>query len=394
MKNCYFDYLATTPTDARVIDAMMPYFTQTFGNSQSQTHSYGWEASRAILKAREKVSEMLNCKPQEIIFTSGATESNNWVVRSLLETWHAEESATKVHLITSAVEHSSVFEVFKWAETLSFVEVTFLPVNIYGQVDPQNLVNHLKPNTRLLSLMWVNNEIASINPIMQLTQICKEKQILFHTDATQALGKTLIDLQKTPVDLLSFSAHKLYGPKGIGGLFIRSEHPKVSLPPLLLGGSHERGLRSGTLNTPGIVGLGAACEISQKEFFADFQRAQGFRTEILKQLQIAFSELQVNGHPVESVPHGLSLTWKNGVVPHHFPYLAISRGSACHSTESGPSRVLTAIGHNEAMAQNTLRISVGRQTTEDEVAQLIESLKKSIRPARDPNTTDGVFTSS
>ncbi len=380
-KALYFDHNATTPTDPRVVEAMLPYFTEQYGNSMSLTHSFGWEAETAVEKARATVARFLNCDPKEIVFTSGATESNNWAIEGVIEKIRADEGPqAPIHLLISPVEHNSVLQAAARVQKVFGAEVEFLPVNAYGQVEVSEVATRIKPHTRLLAAMWVQNEIGSINPIQELAQLCHEKQIYLLSDATQALGKIPVDLKTTPVDLLSFSAHKLSGPKGVGLLFLRSKNPRVQLPALICGGGHERGFRSGTLNVPAIVGLGKAIEIAMELGSAECDRIRDLRDMMLTQLRESFPGLQLNGHPTDRSPNNLHLTFKGFEVPVTLKGLAVSRGSACLSGRTSTSHVLSALGMTEEEASQSLRISLGRTTTEDEAFAAVEILRGQIRP--------------
>lgn len=307
-------------------------------------------------------------------FTSGATESNNWVVRGLLET-----ARQPLHFITSPTEHSSILSAFKWLEGQSNVEVSWAPVNKYGQVSVDDVAKLIRPTTRLMSFMWVNNETGSLNPILQLTKLAKENKIYLHSDATQAVGKIPVHVENSPVDLLSLSGHKIYGPKGVGALFIRSRNPKVQISPLLLGGGQERGLRAGTLNVPGIVGLGEACSIAAAVQQQESMRQAGLRDLLQQNLVESFPGLQINGHPDERSPNTLNVTFKGYVVPAQIAAIAISRGSACNSESMRASPVLQALGLSETDAQNTLRLSLGRSTSKEDILATIGILRQVIQ---------------
>lgn len=378
-KTLYFDYNATTPVDPRVLEAMLPYFTERFGNSMSLTHSYGWEAESAVEKARKQAAELMHCDPSEIVFTSGATESNNWAIEGLIEAVRQEEGPqAPIHLLISPVEHNSILQAAKRAQTLFGAEVDFLPVNGHGQVLVDQIAPLVKPHTRLLAAMWVQNEVGSINPMQELTEFCRARRIYLLSDATQAVGKVPTNLEKTKVDLLSFSAHKLGGPKGIGFLFLRSHNPKIQLPCLIAGGGHERGLRSGTLNVPAIVGLGKACEIAAQEGEREQARLRGLRDLMWREIAAAFPRARLNGHPTERSPNNLHVTFIGERVPVTLKGLAVSRGSACLSGKVSTSHVLQALGLNEEDSSRSLRITLGRPTTEAEVRQATALLKSQI----------------
>lgn len=370
----YLDYNATTPLDPRVFEAMKPYFLENFGNPASGQHAWGWTAEAAVTKARAQVAALVNAKPQEIYFTSGSTEGNNWAFFGLFHQMRIENPGAPIHLLTSAVEHSSVL---KSAEALAAMgaEVEFLPVNKYGQVEVEQVRRALKPHTRLLSFIWTNNEIGTINPMLELAQLAKDNKIYFHSDATQAVGKSLVDLQKVGVDLLTFSGHKIYGPKGVGACYLRSQNPRVTLQPLLYGGGHERGLRSGTVNVPGAVGLGAACEIAAQELATEEKRTSQLRDLIWTRLSAHFPKAKLNGHPTERSPINVSVTLPGCSLENALPHLqkiGFSTGSACSAGRTSRSHVLAAIGLSEEEASCTLRLSVGRMTTEAEVLQAVD----------------------
>ena len=376
----YFDYNATSPVDPRVLEAMLPYFSQYFGNSLSSTHSFGWDAEKAVEKARKQVAELINCETKEIVFTSGATESNNWVIEGVLETVRAEEGPqAPLHLLISPLEHNSVLQAAQRAKKVFGAEVDFLPINSYGQVDIRKIPALLKPHTRLLAAMWVQNEIGSINPVDELAEFCHQHRIYFLSDATQAIGKVPVDLKKSCVDLVSFSAHKMSAPKGIGFLYMRSKEPKIQLPPLICGGGHEHGYRSGTVNVPSVVGIGRACEIILNEGISEQDRFRSLRDSMLTDLKKTFPSLRLNGHPTDRSPNNLHLTFLDTVVPSTIPGLALSRGSACLSGRTTMSHVLTALNFTEEEASQTLRLSLGRATTTDEIRQAVAILEKHIK---------------
>lgn len=377
----YFDHNATTSVDPRVLEAMLPYFTEHFGNSMSVGHAYGWAAETAVEKARKEIAALLNCEPKEIVFTSGATESNNWAIEGLVESIRGEEGVgAKIHLLVSPVEHNSVLAAAKRAERYHGVELDWLPLNEYGQVDASKVAAMLKPHTRLVCAMWVQNEIGSINPIRELTEICRANRVYLLSDATQALGKVPVDLKATPVDLLSFSAHKIGGPKGIGFLYQRSKDPRVQLPPFINGGGHEQGHRSGTLNVPAIVGMGVACKIAREEGAFEQNRLRELSQLIFAKLKEAFPALRLNGHPTDRSPNNLHLTFRNCAVPSSIAGLAVSRGSACLSGKTSMSHVLAALRFSVEEASQSLRLSLGRTTTSEEALEAVRVLAHAIRP--------------
>lgn len=377
-KKIYLDYHATTPTDPRVVESMLPYFTERFGNTMSSSHSWGWAAEEAITKARRQIADLLHCKPSEIYFTSGATESNNWVVRGLIDQIRSEEPDAKIHMITGNAEHSSVLNTFKAAQKNWNVEVDFVKVDCNGKVPVEQVKKLIKPYTRLISVTWVQNEIGTVNDIEAIGQLARENKIYFHTDGTQAVGKLPIDLEAMPIDLLACSAHKFYGPKGVGFLYQRSAAPKVRIQPLFYGGGHERGERSGTLNTPGVVGMGMACEILSKEMSIEMPRQKALRDRLLAGL-LKLPHARLNGHPVERSAININISFlgkKTESVLAQLSSLGFSSGAACMSGNWSATPVLRAIGVSDEQAQGTIRLSVGRWTTEQDIDQALELLVK------------------
>jgi cysteine desulfurase len=381
LKPIYLDYNSTTPVDPQVFAAMEPYFKTHFGNPSSFGHQWGWAAQKAVEKSREQVSSLLSVKPLEITFTSGATESNNWVVFSLIEKFRTENPQEKIHIITSQIEHSSVMNSLKEAQRRGGVDVTFIKPNQYGQVNVEDVKKAIRPETKLLSFIWVNNEIGSINPMKELVALAKEKQIYIHSDATQAVGKIPLNLQEIPVDLLSASSHKIYGPKGSGFLYVRKSHPKVILPPFMFGGGQEQGHRSGTLNVPAIVGLGAAAELCQKLLPEEMARTTELRNYLWQGLQKNIPAAKLNGHLTERSPMNLNLTVPGKNIEQLLPRLGrlgFSQGSACHTGSLEVSPLLLALGLTSEEAQGTLRLSLGRWTTREDLDVAIEVLSKAL----------------
>lgn len=378
-KPIYFDYNATTPTDPRVVQAMLPYFTEIFGNSANTLNEYGQLAEDSIQKSTHTIATILNCKDSEIIWNSGANEGNNSVVFSIVKKYKTERPQDPIHLITSQIEHSSVLNSFKELEKDPQIKITYLPVDKEGFIKAQDLKNTITPHTRLVSLIWVNNEIGTINPIPQLAKICKDHQVAFHTDATQAISKLPIDLQSTPIDFLTFSAHKFYGPKGVGVLYQRS-------PSLLdgysyfYGGGHQNKRRSGTLNTPGIVGTSKALSLCYTDLDEENHRLQALTQTLFDRLKQAIPELKLNGPAVgkNRSPINLSLTFPLPIEmkTSELKTLAFSQGSACKSGKTTSSHVLKAIGLNEFQSSCTTRLSIGRWTTEQDVNIAISTLSK------------------
>ena len=382
MKNIiYMDYQASTPVDPRVLEAMLPYFTQKYGNSASKQHLFGIEADAAVEHARKQVAQCIGAKTEEVYFTSGATESNNLAIRGYLETFKDHEN----HWTTSNVEHASVMNLF---ENLSSPKnsVSFLKVDEQGRLDPDLIKENLQEETRMVSVMMANNEIGTLQAIEEIGKICKESGILFHTDAAQAVGKIPIDVEKMHIDLLSISGHKNYAPKGVGALYVRSKNPQIHLIPQILGGGHERGLRSGTLNVPGIVALGKACEISRLEMKEESLKLSRLRDRMQKKLLEGISDLKVNGDMEHRLPHNLSLSIpdiKASVLMMNLKKdVAFATGSACTSLHPKPSHVLKAIGLTDQMANATLRFSLGRFTSEDEVDQVCKRILEEVSKIR------------
>lgn len=377
LKPIYLDYNATTPLDPRVLSKMEPYLKEYFGNPSSAQHQWGWAADSAVHKARHQVASLLNAKENEIYFTSGATESNNWAIFGLINQWREENPQQPIHIITSCIEHSSVLNALKAAQKQG-IDVDFLPVNKHGQVDISTIRQAIKPHTKLMSFIWVNNEIGSINPMCEIAALAKEKQIYLHSDGTQAVGKILVDLNSCGIDLLSFSGHKIYGPKGVGALYIRSAQPKVSLQPIFHGGGQEKGLRSGTVNVPGVVGLGEAASICQLELAPENSRLVELRNYFWKEIHSAIPQTRLNGHSTDRSPINLNVSFlgkETELVIGKLSRLGFSTGSACSAGRISISHVLKGLGISEVEAQGTLRLSLGRWTTHDEIDQAVEILK-------------------
>ena len=376
MKNpIYLDYNSTTPLATCVLEAMDPFQQLHFGNPSSSGHSFGWRADMAIQKAKKQISECLGCQPNELFFTSGATESNNWVIFGLLHDFKKKSPNEKIHFITSCVEHKSVLSPMMEASVWG-AEVTVLPVNKYGQVELETFIKAIQPNTKLASIMWSNNEIGSYNPIEQIGKICREKQIYFHTDATQVIGKIPVELKNSNIDLMTFSGHKIYGPKGIGALYVRQKNPRVEISPLIFGGGQQSAMRAGTLNVCGIVGLAEATQYITQKTNIEHQRLLQFRQKICQALQNN-SRISINGHPTEVMANTLSLSFAgipHDQLIHKLQPLAVSAMSACGSGSFEQSHVLKAIGLSVETSQNTIRLSMGHSTTESEVLEIIKVL--------------------
>jgi cysteine desulfurase len=374
----YLDYHATTPVDPEVLKAMLPYFTEIFGNAASRNHEYGWTAEAAVEKARQQIARLIGANEKEIIFTSGATESNNLALIGAAEMYKEKGN----HIITSPIEHKAVLDTCHYLEKKGF-QVTYLTVDKYGQVSPESVRNAITPQTILVSVMTANNEIGTINPIAEIGKVCKEKGVFFHTDAVQAAGKIPLNVEEMGVDLLSLSAHKIYGPKGIGILYVRRRNPRVRLVPLIYGGGHERGMRSGTLDVPSIVGFGKAAELAQKYLVEEPARIQAMRDRFWTGLQKELDEIYLNGHPTERLPNNLNVSFayvEGESMMMGMKEIAVSSGSACTSASLEPSYVLKSIGVGEDLAHTSIRFGLGRFTTDEEVdfamAKVISTVKK------------------
>jgi cysteine desulfurase len=364
-KPIYMDYAATTPVDPRVLEAMMPYFTEHFGNAASRSHGFGWKAEKAVNKAREQVAALIGADPREIIWTSGATESNNIAIKGAAAMLKDRGN----HLITQATEHKAVIDPCKYLETQGF-RVTYLPVDSHGVIDLDQLAEAMTEDTILVSIMFANNEIGTIQPIAEIGRLCKQREVIFHTDATQAFGKLPINVEAMGIDILSCSAHKVYGPKGVGALYVRRKSPRVRCAPVLHGGGHERGMRSGTLNVPGIVGMGRAAEIAGREAESDAARLSGYRRCLWERISRDLDEVHLNGHPQHHLPNLLNVSFayvEGESLMMAFDDIAVSSGSACTSASLEPSYVLKALGVGEELAHSSIRFSFGRFTTQEEI---------------------------
>jgi cysteine desulfurase len=379
MKPIYLDYSATTPVDQRVAQKMIPYLTEMFGNPASRSHAYGWETDDAVEEAREQVAKLVNCEAKEIVWTSGATESNNLAIKGAA---HFYKTKGK-HLITLKTEHKAVLDTMRELEREGY-EVTYLDVEANGLLDLEKFKAALRPDTIVASVMYVNNEIGVIQDIPALGEICREKGIIFHVDAAQATGKVIIDLEKTKVDLMSFCAHKTYGPKGIGALYVRKK-PRIRLEAQIHGGGHERGMRSGTLATHQIVGMGECFRIAREEMATENERIRMLRDRLLKGLQ-DIEETYVNGDMDNRVPHNLNISFnfvEGESLIMGIKELAVSSGSACTSASLEPSYVLRALGRNDELAHSSIRFTLGRFTTEADVDFTIKLLHAKIGKLRE-----------
>jgi len=376
----YLDYQATTPMDPRVLEAMMPYFTHQFGNPHSRSHSYGWEAEEGVEKARGQVAKLIGADEKEVIFTSGATESNNLAIRGVAEFYKDRKN----HIVTTVTEHKCVLDTCRHLEQNGF-EVTYLPVQKNGLVDLEELRAAITDKTVVVSIMAVNNEIGVIQPLAEIGKICREKKVFFHTDAAQAAGKIPLDVEAMNIDMMSISGHKIYGPKGIGALFVRRK-PRVRLVPLIVGGGQERGFRSGTLPTPLCVGLGEAAEICMKEMDGEAKRLKKLQDRMLKGLHAKLPEIYVNGDLEQRIPGNLNISFahvEGESLMMGIKGLSVSSGSACTSASLEPSYVLRALGVEEEMAHTSLRIGLGRFTTEQEVDTAVADLVHHVTKLRE-----------
>ena len=368
----YMDYHATTPVDPRVVEAMVPYFTEHFGNAASRNHPFGWEAEEAVEKARKQVAELIGANAKEVVFTSGATESDNLAIKGVAEMYREKGN----HIITCVTEHKAVIDTCKRLEKEGY-RVTYLPVQKDGLVSVDDLRAAITDKTILITIMTANNEIGVVQPIAEIGAIAKEKAILFHTDGVQAVGKIPFNVNELKVDLVSISAHKMYGPKGVGALFVRRRNPRVLLAPSIDGGGHERGMRSGTLNVPGIVGFGKAAELCRLEMAADTARLSSLRERLNKKLHEGLDEIYINGTMEHRLPHNLNISFayvEGESLLMGINDVAVSSGSACTSASLEPSYVLKALGAGDDLAHSSIRFGLGRWTTEEEVDYVAKKL--------------------
>lgn len=378
-KSIYLDYNSTTPMDERVFETMRPYFLEKFGNASSKTHSYGWDADIGVENARKQIATSLNCLSKEIFFTSGGTESNNLALRGSIDYIKRTSSANEsIHIITTQTEHKAVLNVVEnMVATIEGVEASYLKPDIYGRVSLDQIKSEMKPHTALVSVIFGNNEIGTLNPISEIGAFLTSQGILFHTDAVQAFGQIPIDVQKMNIDFLSLSGHKIYGPKGVGALFVRQMPKRARLNPIIVGGGQEKGLRPGTLNVPGIVGLGKAAELATQEMKDKSPAIQKIRDDmILELLKIPFAQL--NGHPLQRLPNNINITLEgipNAQLLIELKDLAISTGSACTTGSTEPSHVLKAIGLSDEKCISTIRIGIGRPTTEEQAQYAVQRIK-------------------
>jgi cysteine desulfurase len=370
----YLDHHATTPIDPAVLEAMMPYLTDKFGNAASRTHRYGWEAEEAVHTAREQVAALIGARPEDIIFTSGATESDNMVLKGIAWAYRAKGN----HIITTTTEHKAVLDSCKALEKEGF-QVTYVPVDRMGLVDPDDIRKAITPQTVLISVMYANSEIGTIAPLAAIGALAREHGVWFHSDAVQGVGKIACNVDDLQVDLMSLSGHKIYGPKGIGALYIRKTRPKrIRLQPLMDGGGHERGFRSGTLNVPGIVGFGKACEVCQHLWPEESVRLLDLRQRLYHGLTERLEDIYLNGHPEQRLPGNLNVSFAyvqgESLLMSLKDIVALSAGSACSSGSNEPSYVLRAIGVDDTLASASIRFGLGRHTTEAEIDTVVHAV--------------------
>ena len=377
----YFDNHATTQVDPRVVDAMLPYFTDKFGNAASRNHEFGWKAEEAVENARGQIAKLINATPKEIVFTSGATESTNLAIKGVAEMYREKGN----HIITQVTEHKATLDTCKRLEKYGY-EVTYLPVEKDGRIDLDDLRRAITPKTILISIMYANNEIGVLQPIAEIGKIAKEKGVFFHVDAVQAVGKIPVDVQKDGIDLMSISGHKIYGPKGVGALYVRRKNPRVQLAAIIDGGGHERGMRSGTLNVPGIVGLGKACELCQQEMAAESGKMSGLRDRLKESIMSRLDETFINGSMDHRLPNNINISFayvEGESLLMGINDVAVSSGSACTSATLEPSYVLKALGVGEDLAHTSIRFGLGRFNTQEEVDYVADRVVETVSRLRE-----------
>jgi cysteine desulfurase len=377
----YLDHNATTPMDPRVLEAMLPYFVENFGNAASRNHSFGWQAEEAVDYAREQIAQLIGADPKEIIITSGATEGDNLGIKGVFEMYATKGN----HIITCTTEHKAVLDTCKHLEKLG-AEVTYLEVQPDGLIDLKQLEAAMKPTTILVAIMYANNEIGVIQPVKEISAIAKKHGALFFTDAVQAVGKIPVDVNADGIDIMAFTAHKMYGPKGVGALYVRRKNPRVKVTAQMDGGGHERGMRSGTLNVPGIVGFGKACEVARLDMAADTERISKLRDKLENALT-QIEESYVNGNPAHRLPHVSNISFKyvegEGLMMGFNKDIALSSGSACTSASLEPSYVLKALGLGDDLAHSSLRFGLGRNTTEEQIDFTIKAVTDTVLKLRE-----------
>src|SRR5271156_3991253 len=373
----YMDNHATTPVDPRVVDAMQPYFTEKFGNAASRNHEFGWVAEEAVENARGQIAKLINATPKEIVFTSGATESTNLAIKGAAEMYREKGN----HIITQVTQHKATLDTCKRLEKYGY-EVTYLPVQKDGRISLDELRKAITPKTILISIMYANNEIGVVQPIAEIGKIAKEKGIFFHVDGVQAVGKIPVDVQKDGIDLMSISGHKIYGPKGIGALYVRRKNPRVQLAAIIDGGGHERGMRSGTLNVTGIVGLGKSCEICQNEMAAESEKLKKLRERLTERIMSRLDETFINGSMEHRLPHNINISFafvEGESLLMGINDIAVSSGSACTSATLEPSYVLKALGVGEDLAHTSIRFGIGRFNTAEEVDYVADRVVETVQ---------------
>jgi len=379
-KPIFMDNHSTTPVDPKVLEAMLPYFTEKFGNAASRNHLFGWEAEKAVETSRQEIATLIGADPKEIVFTSGATESNNLALKGIVEMYREKGD----HIITTATEHRSVLDTVRKLEK-NGIQVTIVPVDAYGVAQPDEIRKAITDKTVLISAMMVNNEIGTINPVAEIGQLAKEKGILFHCDATQGVGKIPVNVEEMKIDLMSFTAHKIYGPKGIGALYVRRKNPRVRLAPQMDGGGHERGMRSGTLNVPGIVGFAKACQICREVMPEESVRIKRLRDRLQDGIMGALDHVSLNGHPTERIPNNLNISFsyvEGESLLMGLNNIALSSGSACTTATLEPSYVLRALGVGHDLAHSSIRFGVGRFNTEEEVDEVLRRTVEAVKRLR------------
>ena len=376
----YFDHHATTPIAPSVLESMMPYLTKSFGNASSTTHAFGQQARLAVEQARKQIADLIGASPEEILFTSGATESDNLAIKGVADGYRRRGN----HIITTQIEHSAILDTCKVLERAGF-EITYLPVDKYGMVDPQKVADGIRAETILISVIYASNEVGTINPLSAIGEIARQHGILFHSDAVQGIGKIESNVDRLNVDLMSLTAHKMYGPKGIGVLYVRQKRPRIRLSPQNYGGGQEGKIRSGTLNVPGIVGFGQACQLAQTEMQHEAERLTRLRDRLYQGLKNQIDLLHLNGHPAQRLPGNLNVSIEfveSLTLLEKLEKIALSTGSACSSNSMTPSRVLTAMGIDESLARAPIRFGLGRDNTVAEVDYVILRMIEEIAKLR------------
>ena len=380
----YLDYNATSPVDPQVVETMMPFFTESFGNAASRNHAFGWQVERVVEDARESIGSAIGASGKEIVFTSGATESNNLAIFGVAEFYQKKGK----HIITSPIEHKAVIDPCQALEQRGY-EITFLDVDKDGCIDLKQLEESIREDTILVSLMAGNNEIGTLNPLKEIGEITRAKGVIFHTDATQGVGKIPIDVDEMKIDLLSMTAHKMYGPKGVGALYVRRKKPRVRLSPIMFGGGHERGMRSGTLNVTGIVGFAKALELSISEISSEAERLIGLRQRLFERLSAELDYIFLNGHPTQRLPNNLNLSFgyvEGESLMMGVSDLAVSSGSACTSASLEPSYVLRALGVGDDLAHSSIRFGMGRFTKIEEIDYAADKMIVAVKRLREMST--------